>query len=508
MRTDRAGDRRLRENIRLLLDTARVLSREPDLNTLFAHLHDLIAERFPAWSFFIALAGGEGQMSVPYHVEDGRRADDIHRVPVDASITGQVFCSGQPVLLRTPQEFARVPMVVISPSEPHNAPASGIFAPLCAGDRTIGVISVQSDRPNSYDEEDLELLVAIAEQTAIAVENSGHLHEIESQRRELELLVEIAGGLASDEFSMQHMCRRVHHQLQSVIDARVFYVALLSDDGLSLLPEYCAEAEHEVPVEAIPLAKTLAEQVLQSRNAIMIGDLKRDKRVHHYGRIGINHELPQSILMVPLCIGDTAIGIVSVQSLKKHAFTQSSLRILHLVTNQLALAIKNVQLFRETEQRVDRDALTGLFNRSYTMRRLAEELERAARRGNYVCALMLDLDRFKDVNDTYGHPIGDLAIRTVADGLRQACRSSDIICRYGGDEFLIVCPDLAEPESRAIVTRIRDELRLRRVAIPGSRIELRASIGVAISTPGMDAAAIVDAADRDLYQDKAHVRAS
>jgi two-component system cell cycle response regulator len=161
-----------------------------------------------------------------------------------------------------------------------------------------------------------------------------------------------------------------------------------------------------------------------------------------------------------------------------------------------------VQLYRQTEQRADRDALTNLYNRRYAMRRLSEELDRAARRGTRVCLLMLDLDNFKTINDTYGHPIGDLALQCIADALRRACRASDIICRYGGDEFLVVFPDLVEAETGPMVTRLRDELLRHTIAIPGGSFALEASIGVAVSEPETDAAALTLAADRALYRDK------
>lgn len=119
---------------------------------------------------------------------------------------------------------------------------------------------------------------------------------------------------------------------------------------------------------------------------------------------------------------------------------------------------------------------------------------------------MLDLDNFKAINDTYGHPIGDLALQCIADALRKSCRASDIICRYGGDEFLVVFPDLIEAETAPMVTRLRDELLRHTIPIPGGSFALEASIGVAVSEAGMDAGALMLAADRALYRDKERAR--
>jgi diguanylate cyclase (GGDEF)-like protein len=505
MRNNRPGGRRLRDQIRLLLDTARALSREPDLDALFARLHQLIAEQFPSWTFFIALEGDAADMDVAFYVEDGKRFKEPIRLPIGQTITGEVFRSGQPMLVRTRDEFDRLRTMVIGPGDTGRA-GSAIYAPLRVGDRTLGVISAQSEEANSYDERDLELLVAVGEQTAIAVVNAWRMLENEQQRRELELLVQIGRGLASDEFSLQQMCRRIHAQLNTLIDAHVFYVALLSDDGVNLHPEYCVDGNAEQHIDVVPIKKTFAESVLSSRQPIVIGDLPSDRRVRKYDPFGDKATAARSVIMLPLQIGERPIGIVSAQSPTANAYDESALRLLRSITDQLALAINNVQLYRQTEQRADRDALTNLYNRRYAMRRLTDELDRATRRGTRVCLLMLDLDNFKAINDTYGHPIGDLALQCIGDALRRSCRASDIICRYGGDEFLVVFPDLIEAETAPMVTRLRDELLRHTIPIPGGSFALEASIGVAVSEAEMDAATLMLAADRALYRDKERAR--
>ena len=139
MRSDRPGERRLRDQIRFLLDTARALSREPDLDALFTRLHDLIAEQFTVWTFFIALdTENRAQIDVPFYVEGGKRFRLPIHLPVDASITGEVFRSGQPMLVRMREEFDRLRTMVIGPSDTARA-QSAIYAPLRVGDRTLGV---------------------------------------------------------------------------------------------------------------------------------------------------------------------------------------------------------------------------------------------------------------------------------------------------------------------------------------------------------------------------------
>jgi diguanylate cyclase (GGDEF)-like protein len=503
MRTDRPGERRLRDQIRFLLDTARALSREPDLDALFARVYALVEEQFPTGSFFIALdAENRTQLNVPFYAEQRKRIIIPDPCPIEGAVTGNVFRSGQPVLVRNLDEFSRLQTITIGDEE--NAPsASAIYAPLRIGERTLGVMSVQNTEPNCYDERDLELLVAVAEQTAIAVENSRRLAEIEKQRRELEMLVEIGRGLASDEFALEHMCRRIHRQLGRFIDARVFYVALLNDDGDKLHSEYCIEGEQELQLTDVPVRRTFAESVLSSREAVVVDNVATDPRMIKYDPFGDKAAPTNSLIMLPLQIGERPLGIVSVQSPKPNAFDDAALRLLRSIADQLSFAINNVQLYRQTEQRADRDALTNLYNRRYAMARLEDELNRAARRGTRVCVMMLDVDKFKAINDTYGHPIGDLALQSMADSLRRACRGSDVICRFGGDEFLVIFPDLIEAETAPMVTRVRDELLNHTIPVPGGTVALEASMGVAVSISGTDAEALLAQADRELYRDKA-----
>jgi two-component system cell cycle response regulator len=507
MRGDRPGERRLRDQIRFLLDTARALSREPDLDALFEHLYLLIAEQFATWSCFIALdAGNRLELDVTFHMQDGRRCDGV-RVPIDGTIAGEVFRSGQPLLVRTNEEFARLRTVVYPPpSDDTRDSASAIYAPLRIGERPLGVLSVQSLQERAYDEQDLELLVAVAEQTAIAVENAHRLREIDQQRRELELLLEIGSGLATDEFSGRQMCRRILAKLSSIIEIEVFYVALLSDDGLTLYPEYCIEAGRELEIEALPLKDSLAEHVLETGEPVLSANVPGDTRTKRYERFGNRSLHMHSVLMLPLKIGERTLGVISVQSSRIGAYDEASLRLLRSISDQIAIAINNLMLYRQTEARADHDSLTGLYNRRYAMSRLSDELERSTRRGTRICVMMLDLDNFKTINDNYGHSIGDLALQAIADSLRRACRGSDIVCRYGGDEFLVIFPDLIEAETAPMVTRVRDELMRDELTVPGGTIAMEASLGVAVSRAGMSAEELIGNADRALYADKARSR--
>jgi diguanylate cyclase (GGDEF)-like protein len=146
------------------------------------------------------------------------------------------------------------------------------------------------------------------------------------------------------------------------------------------------------------------------------------------------------------------------------------------------------------------DVLTGLANRSRGLRRLAAWARRAGQRGTPLACLMIDLDRFKAINDTFGHPVGDRVLREAARTLAQGLRGLDLVARYGGDEFLALLPATTSAEALSIADRLRAQLAGRRIA-PLTE-PLGASFGVAMLVPGESAQGLLRRADAALIHAK------
>lgn len=151
-----------------------------------------------------------------------------------------------------------------------------------------------------------------------------------------------------------------------------------------------------------------------------------------------------------------------------------------------------------------RDSLTGLYNRWYVMEKIESEMNRSLRHGSPVSVLMLDIDHFKRVNDTWGHSVGDMVLRAVGQVLRDSCRVYDVPGRYGGEEFCIVLPETKLGNTPAVAERIRTRVEANAVTVEGDQINVTASIGVAgvdadTADAVLTASALVDRADRALY---------
>lgn len=149
------------------------------------------------------------------------------------------------------------------------------------------------------------------------------------------------------------------------------------------------------------------------------------------------------------------------------------------------------------------DHLTGLLNRREGFRRLSEEFARGERSGRPMCVMMLDIDHFKRINDTYGHLTGDLVLKKVALTLKKIVRSSDIVCRFGGEEFLVVLPETTRDDAMGLAERFRRLIEdVKCLSDDQQTIRLTISIGVAERHGDDSDERVIDRADQALYKAK------
>jgi diguanylate cyclase (GGDEF)-like protein len=203
----------------------------------------------------------------------------------------------------------------------------------------------------------------------------------------------------------------------------------------------------------------------------------------------------------PMIVGDAVIGVVGVRD--EPPLAPQEARGLAAAAAVLAISIRNGQLLAQTRESSVRDSLTGCFNRAFAMDALKAELQRARRSGRGVSAMMIDIDGFKSVNDRYGHLAGDAILSAIGAQLATALRNTDVKCRYGGDEFLIILPDtnLAGAERAAAV--VVDQVGRIHVDAHGSAVTPTVSVGVTAALDGEhEPATVIARADQALYEAK------
>lgn len=205
---------------------------------------------------------------------------------------------------------------------------------------------------------------------------------------------------------------------------------------------------------------------------------------------------------IPLVVGGTAVGVLGVR-VEGGALSAARRPILEAAAALLAVSIKNAQLFREVRENSVRDALTGCFTRPHALEVIDAELRRARRSQTPVSLIMFDLDHFKEVNDRYGHLCGDAVLTAVGRRMREVLRGSDLKCRYGGEEFLVLLPETPLHGARRVAETLRREIADRPVPWSGEALTVTASFGLAQTLPGeVNVQAVIGRADQALYRAK------
>jgi diguanylate cyclase (GGDEF)-like protein/PAS domain S-box-containing protein len=216
-------------------------------------------------------------------------------------------------------------------------------------------------------------------------------------------------------------------------------------------------------------------------------------------------DVESTYLCLPILAQGEALGILHIQATEKDPdITEAGMSFMSTFAAQVGLSVANIRLREALRAQSTKDPLTGLYNRRYLQEMLEREVRRAIRAEQALGILILDLDHFKTFNDTYGHEAGDTVLREAASFLGRSVRAEDFVCRYGGEEFVVVLPtaDLHAAEARA--ERIRAKLRELVVVHNGRSVgSITASIGVAaLPNHGTSEKDLLQAADAALYRAK------
>jgi diguanylate cyclase (GGDEF)-like protein len=208
----------------------------------------------------------------------------------------------------------------------------------------------------------------------------------------------------------------------------------------------------------------------------------------------------RALLATPLNVHHETIGVLSVQSPRPGAYNVDHLSVLATIAQQAAIAIDNARNY----QMATVDQLTHLYLRDFFMRKLSEEQARARRYGSAFAVLMLDLDRFKTINDLQGHLTGDRFLRRVGDVILDSMRAADVPCRWGGEEFCVLLPETDGEGALAIAERLRARVAELEMRVGELKIRTTLSVGIACypqDDPGT-LAGFLERADRALYAAK------
>jgi diguanylate cyclase (GGDEF)-like protein len=293
-------------------------------------------------------------------------------------------------------------------------------------------------------------------------------------------------------------------KIQQLIPSEAWSMLMVDEEKQELAFELAlGEKGKDVSSFRIKIGEGIAGWVAQSGQPTIVNDTSKDPRFA--GKFDTKTQFrTRSILAAPLISRGRTIGVVEIINKLQGKFSPSDLEILLTLVEPCAIAIENAILFQRTEQLTITDDLTKLFNSRYLNVYIGREIKRCKRHGIPLSIIFLDLDGFKSVNDQHGHLAGSRTLTEVGGILAEAVRESDILARYGGDEFVVVLPETPPAGALVIAERIRRAIAghpfLRE---EGLEARISASFGIA-SYPdhALTPEGLIQKADQAMYRVK------
>ena len=433
------------EELHVLNEIGRALSSTLNKEDLLRKIWEELRRLFDVENFYIAsLDPLRDEVHFDLELVDGVRLPQRGR-PAGNHLTEYIIRTRQPVLIR--ENFvAEVRKLGVDPLR-----SQGCFCgvPLVAYDHAIGAMAVYSDQERAFDEGHLELLRVLASEASIAIENARLIHEERTKARHLALLNTISRNAIAT-LNPDEMLAKIAEQLE----------AGLSYDHIGIGVLNYSTREIIIQAEAGKRRGALGERIALGTG--LIGQVARNGHMAIYRTGGpaesnLKPILADSVaaIALPVFYAEQLHGILYAESTQPTDFSEEEVLLLRTLADLIAGALHNSLSFQKAQEQAITDGLTGVKTHRFFMEALSGEWKRSTRAGRAFALVLMDLDRFKFVNDFYGHLEGDLVLQRVGHILETNCRRSDVVARYGGDEFVILMPETNMEHARQLALKLR-----------------------------------------------------
>ena len=438
-----AAQRRTKE-YELLTEIGQAISSHLNQDEILLTVQTELGQIFDTSDFYIAFQE-EDDIHFEFEVEGGRILPKRSRKARNG-FTEYVLRTGQPLLIQSDLEKTRAKLGLdFVPPRPAR---SLCVVPILLGGKPAGVMAALStEREFQFQERDLEVMQTVARQLGVAIENARLFSEEQRRARHLAFLNNISKMAISSEDAEQMMIDIVRE-----IQKNFHYDHI----GIGIM-DY-ATKDIEIKAEAGSTSQALGRRI-----AIGTGVLGKVARtgvsalVQNSGPGQLPGVVPESraVLCLPIMYGESLLGVLNIESRSENAFAPQDVLILNTLADLLATALHNSFVFQKLQQQSITDGLTGIKTRRFFWEALSSEWKRASRSGRPFSVVLVDLDKFKEVNDSLGHLEGDLVLARVGRLLEQKCRQSNVVARYGGDEFIILMPETGIEQAQVLAERLR-----------------------------------------------------
>ncbi|HLB95073.1 MAG TPA: diguanylate cyclase [Nitrospiria bacterium] len=399
---------------------------------------------------------------------------------------------------------SRDTMEILKTGLPAEIASLHLFPLLLQNSRITGILAI-FDTPLT--EEEVGIIQAFCQQFAVCQENRGLRAERQDLAKDVSVLLEIAKTVGSA-LDSEDLFGIILEKSTEFLEAEQGSLMLLDEDRRELTVKAMKGLNKKI-VELLKIrpGEGISGKVLATGTPMVVSDIESDGRIAQEKRPRYK---TKSFISIPLKLNDRTIGVLNIaDKITGEVFKEDDLHLLVSIGAYASVAIERSKFYHKTEELKKisiTDSLTGLLNRRYFQERMAEEIERSRRHHLPLSLIMMDIDNFKSVNDTYGHLVGDEALKITARAIRNCVRTIDVAARYGGEEFTVILPQTAKSDATVIAERICSEVSRLDFPFEQAARKLSFSVSLGLATFPDDAEALDDLirnTDIALYQAKA-----
>lgn len=376
--------------------------------------------------------------------------------------------------------------------------SSIIATPIMDGSTSIGVLTVDSSRYQAFSEPDKNIVQMFTIHLVRILERERIYPKIKRDYNGLKILNEESSKLVSS-LNIDVIVEKLCEGAIKIASSQVFFF-ISKGKEFELIHQTGSITENK---RRFDLKGTFIKMVVENKQPIYMSDITN----YRIPIMPFKTEDVRSVIVIPMLYENDLLGLFVMLSEKTEFLDTFQVELLKVMCNQASTSIANAKLHAEIGKLATTDGLTGLFNHRRFQEKLSEELKRLNRFSEPTSLLLIDIDYFKKINDTYGHPVGDLVLKGVAKIIKETIRDIDIPARYGGEEFAAILPGTDREGSRKIAERLRKSVMNTSFSADGTSFKITISIGIATSpVDAKNKEELIERADQALYHAKRNGR--
>jgi diguanylate cyclase (GGDEF)-like protein len=499
------------QRLLLLNEVARIATADLELRPMLQRIADTLRRRCD-WEFVACVSVDHDRGRFVCEAVSTDLPTDVHpgySRELGSGVVGQVALTGEAILLddvTTATEFV------------HTLPGvrSELCMPVRHGGRTLAVLNLESRRAAAFRDQ-YEMLQTVADQIGGAIASAHLYDQLRRRARLLEMVSEVS-RTALEAGDLDSLLGSIVDYILEHFPVSSAVIMMVDEDRRSyeLTAQAGSSAGHHARGTRWPATEGIVGRAIRTGEDQLVLDVRADPEYLAVDPGAV------SAYALPIRLGQRIVGVLNLEGHTPDAVTGEHLTVfrtfasqlagaIHLATVNRALEASNAAL-RQANQRLARlsarDPLTGIANRRRFDTVFAREWRRSARAGTPLGLLIADIDHFKLYNDRYGHRRGDRALRSVARAIRAAVRrSGELVARYGGEEFAVLLPGVEGADAVAAAERVRAAVAA--LALPHEASPLRPIVTISVGAastrphPRLGSDALIEAADRALYEAKA-----